>query len=47
VPVLSQTLSKRDEALRFGADHYYVTRDPTAFTELVRQLHWLRGEESS
>jgi len=34
VTVLSQTLSKQEDGLRFGADHYYATSDPTTFTEL-------------
>jgi len=34
VTVLSQTLSKKEDGLRFGADHYYATSDPTTFTEL-------------
>ena len=34
VTVLSQTLSKQEDGLRFGADHYYATSDPITFTEL-------------
>lgn len=35
VTVLSQSQNKREEALRFGADHYYVTRDESTFAELA------------
>jgi uncharacterized zinc-type alcohol dehydrogenase-like protein len=35
VTVLSQTLSKRDDGLRLGADHYFATSDPATFTELA------------
>ncbi len=34
VTVLSQTLSKKDDGLRMGADHYYATSDPHTFREL-------------
>jgi uncharacterized zinc-type alcohol dehydrogenase-like protein len=34
VTVLSQTLSKRDDGLRFGADHYYATSDRATFKTL-------------
>ncbi len=34
VTVLSQTLSKQDDGLRLGADHYRATSDPATFTEL-------------
>jgi uncharacterized zinc-type alcohol dehydrogenase-like protein len=32
VTVLSQTLSKREDGLRFGADDYFATSDPATFT---------------
>jgi len=35
VTVLSRTLSKRDDGLALGADHYYPTVDPRTFTELA------------
>jgi uncharacterized zinc-type alcohol dehydrogenase-like protein len=35
VTVLSQTLSKKQDGLRLGADHYYATSDPQTFTELA------------
>jgi alcohol dehydrogenase (NADP+) len=34
VTVLSQTLSKKDDGLRFGAKHYYATSDSATFKEL-------------
>ena len=35
VTVLSQTLSKQEDGLRLGADHYYATSDPETFTRLA------------
>jgi len=35
VTVLSQTLSKQDDGLRLGADHYYATSDPATFEQLA------------
>ena len=34
VTVLSRTLSKKDDGLRLGADHYFATEDATTFEEL-------------
>ncbi|MBG0565486.1 NAD(P)-dependent alcohol dehydrogenase [Actinoplanes aureus] len=34
VTVLSQTLSKKDDSLRFGAEHHYATSDPATFEAL-------------
>ncbi|NQX11578.1 NAD(P)-dependent alcohol dehydrogenase [Microbacteriaceae bacterium VKM Ac-2855] len=34
VTVLSQTLSKQEDGLRLGADHYYATSDPETFEKL-------------
>ncbi|HEY1833194.1 MAG TPA: NAD(P)-dependent alcohol dehydrogenase [Solirubrobacteraceae bacterium] len=34
VTVLSQTLSKREDGLRFGAKHYHATSDPDTFKAL-------------
>ncbi len=34
VTVLSQTLSKRDDGLKFGATHYYATADPETLKSL-------------
>ena len=38
VTVLSQTLSKRDDGLRFGADHYYATSDAATFDTLANEF---------
>src|ERR671920_340123 len=35
VTVLSQTLRKKDDGLRLGADHFYATGDESTFTELA------------
>jgi alcohol dehydrogenase (NADP+) len=35
VTVLSQSLNKKDDALRLGADHYYATKDPETFKKLA------------
>ena len=35
VTVLSQTLSKREDGLRLGADHYYATNDASTFDKLA------------
>ena len=35
VTVLSQTLNKKEDGLRFGADHYYATNDPGTFNKLA------------
>ncbi|MHA7178196.1 NAD(P)-dependent alcohol dehydrogenase [Arthrobacter sp. Sr24] len=35
VTVLSQTLSKHDDGLKFGAHRYYATSDPATFTDLA------------
>ena len=34
VTVLSQTLNKKDDGLRLGADHYFATSDPETFRSL-------------
>jgi uncharacterized zinc-type alcohol dehydrogenase-like protein len=34
VTVLSQSLAKQADGLKFGADHYYATSDPATFTDL-------------
>jgi alcohol dehydrogenase (NADP+) len=34
VTVLSQTLSKKEDGEKFGADHYYATSDDQTFTDL-------------
>jgi uncharacterized zinc-type alcohol dehydrogenase-like protein len=38
VTVLSQSLRKKDDGLRLGADHYYATSDPATFTDLARHF---------
>ena len=35
VTVISQSLRKRDEAKRLGADHFFASADPNTFTELL------------
>lgn len=35
VTVLSQSLKKKDDGLKLGADHYFATSDPGTFTELA------------
>jgi len=35
VTVLSQTLSKKDDGLKLGADHYYATSDDATFSALA------------
>jgi len=35
VTVLSQSLKKKEDGLRLGADHYYATSDPDTFTKLA------------
>ncbi|MEU5614767.1 NAD(P)-dependent alcohol dehydrogenase [Streptomyces sparsogenes] len=35
VTVLSQSLRKKDDGLRLGADHFYATSDESTFTELA------------
>jgi alcohol dehydrogenase (NADP+) len=38
VTVLSQSLRKKEDGLRLGADHYYATSDPATFTDLARSF---------
>jgi uncharacterized zinc-type alcohol dehydrogenase-like protein len=35
VTALSQSLRKKDDGLKLGADHYYATNDPRTFEELA------------
>ncbi|MFI5683703.1 NAD(P)-dependent alcohol dehydrogenase [Streptomyces sp. NPDC051636] len=35
VTVLSQSLRKKDDGLKLGADHYYATSDPATFEQLA------------
>ena len=38
VTVLSQTLSKKDDGLRLGADHYFATSDAATFTDHANEF---------
>lgn len=38
VTVLSQSLRKKDDGLRLGADHYYATSDSDTFEQLARSF---------
>jgi len=38
VTVLSQTLNKKDDGLRLGADHYYATSDDETFSSLANSF---------
>jgi uncharacterized zinc-type alcohol dehydrogenase-like protein len=38
VTVLSQSLSKQEDGLRLGADHYYATSDPATFETLANSF---------
>ena len=38
VTVLSQSLSKKDDGLRLGADHYYATAERQTFTDLANHF---------
>ncbi|WP_445679068.1 NAD(P)-dependent alcohol dehydrogenase [Radicibacter daui] len=38
VTVLSQSLSKKEDGLRLGADHFYATSDPETFKKLARSF---------
>lgn len=47
VTVISQTLSKRDEGLRLGADDYHASSDPTTFEKLARNFDLILNTVSS
>jgi uncharacterized zinc-type alcohol dehydrogenase-like protein len=38
VTVLSQSLKKKEDGLRLGADHYYATSDPTTFEKMGKSF---------
>lgn len=38
VTVLSRSLSKKDDGLKLGADHFYATEDPATFTKLAKSF---------
>jgi uncharacterized zinc-type alcohol dehydrogenase-like protein len=47
VTVLSQTMNKKDEALGFGADHYFATRDSATFKELAGRFDFILNTVSA
>jgi uncharacterized zinc-type alcohol dehydrogenase-like protein len=47
VTVLSQTMSKKDEAIGFGADHYYATRETGTFEALSNRFDLILNTVSS
>jgi uncharacterized zinc-type alcohol dehydrogenase-like protein len=47
VTVLSQTLSKRDDGLRFGAKHYHATSDRATFKELASSFDMILNTVSA
>lgn len=38
VTVLSRSLSKKDDGIKLGADHYYATEDEATFTKLAKSF---------
>jgi alcohol dehydrogenase (NADP+) len=47
VTVLSQSLRKKDDGLKLGADHYYATGDPETFKELANSLDFILNTVSA
>jgi uncharacterized zinc-type alcohol dehydrogenase-like protein len=47
VTVLSQTLSKKEDGLRFGAKHYYATSDRATFKELASSFDMILNTVSA
>ena len=47
VTVISQSLSKKEEGLRLGADHYYASSDPTTFETLASSFDIILNTVSS
>jgi uncharacterized zinc-type alcohol dehydrogenase-like protein len=47
VTVLSQTLSKREDGLRFGAKHYYATSEKSTFKELSSSFDFILNTVSA
>jgi uncharacterized zinc-type alcohol dehydrogenase-like protein len=47
VSVLSQSLRKRDDGLKLGADHYYATSDRKTFDELAGSFDLLLSTVSA
>ena len=47
VTVLSQSLRKKDDGLKLGADHYHATGDPKTFEELARSFDFILNTVSA
>ena len=47
VTVLSQSLRKKDDGLKLGADHYYATGDPKTFEELASAFDFILNTVSA
>jgi len=47
VTVLSRTLSKKEEGLKLGADHYYATEDEQTFKELAGSFDFILNTVSA
>jgi uncharacterized zinc-type alcohol dehydrogenase-like protein len=47
VTVLSQTLSKKDDGLRFGAKHYHATSERSTFSELASSFDFILNTVSA
>ncbi|MFC4223019.1 NAD(P)-dependent alcohol dehydrogenase [Lysinibacter cavernae] len=47
VTVLSQTLNKKEDGLKLGADHYYATGDPETFTKLAGSFDFILNTVSA
>jgi uncharacterized zinc-type alcohol dehydrogenase-like protein len=47
VTVLSQTLSKREDGLRFGASHYYATSEKSTFKQLSSSFDFILNTVSA
>jgi uncharacterized zinc-type alcohol dehydrogenase-like protein len=47
VTVLSQTLSKKEDGLRFGAKHYYATSERSTFKELAGSFDFILNTVSA
>ncbi len=47
VTVLSQTLSKKEDGLRFGASHYYATSEKSTFSELAGSFDFILNTVSA
>jgi uncharacterized zinc-type alcohol dehydrogenase-like protein len=47
VSVFSQTLSKKDDGIKFGAKEYYATSDASTFQKTAKQFHLMINTVSS